>query len=144
MFASLRSSDVYAAAERIRGIARRTTLRHSPALSAIAQTEVNSYGDVNALELGIAAARIPLGQPIANLRAAYVKDFAHDARRVKIAASLDPGFSGPLGPLCGLGSYEPFPGQERIYARCLFVLEAEGIDREQLGSSVGRALAMLH
>jgi threonine dehydratase len=40
MFASLRSSDVYAATERIRGIARRTALRHSPALSAIAQTDV--------------------------------------------------------------------------------------------------------
>jgi threonine dehydratase len=40
MFASLRSDDVYAAADRIRGIARRTALRHSPALSAVAQTDV--------------------------------------------------------------------------------------------------------
>jgi threonine dehydratase len=40
MFASLRSQDVYAAAERIRGVARRTALRHSPALSAVAGADV--------------------------------------------------------------------------------------------------------
>jgi threonine dehydratase len=40
MFDSLRSEDVYAAAERIRGTANRTDLRHSAALSALAGTDV--------------------------------------------------------------------------------------------------------
>jgi threonine dehydratase len=40
MFADLRAEDVRAAAERIRGVARRTALRRSPALSAIADTDV--------------------------------------------------------------------------------------------------------
>lgn len=40
MFDSLRSQDVYAAADRIRGTTLRTALRHSPALSAVALTDV--------------------------------------------------------------------------------------------------------
>lgn len=40
MFASLRSDDVYAAADRIRGTTRRTALRHSRALSDVAGTDV--------------------------------------------------------------------------------------------------------
>jgi threonine dehydratase len=40
MFSDLRSDDVYAAADRIRGVARRTALRHSAALSALAGTDV--------------------------------------------------------------------------------------------------------
>ncbi len=41
MFADLHSEDVYAAADRIRDVVRRTTLRHSPALSAMASTSVS-------------------------------------------------------------------------------------------------------
>ena len=41
MFDSLRSDDVYAAAERIRGTASRTPLRHSAALSAVVRTDVH-------------------------------------------------------------------------------------------------------
>ena len=40
MFSDLRSRDVHAAAERIRGIARRTDLRRSPVLSELAGTDV--------------------------------------------------------------------------------------------------------
>jgi threonine dehydratase len=40
MFSDLRSRDVHTAAERIRGVARRTELRRSPALSELAGTDV--------------------------------------------------------------------------------------------------------
>ena len=40
MFSDLRSRDVHAAAERIRGVARRTDLRRSPVLSELAGTDV--------------------------------------------------------------------------------------------------------
>ena len=40
MFSDLRSQDVYAAADRIRGVARRTALRHSAALSTLPGTDV--------------------------------------------------------------------------------------------------------
>ena len=40
MFSDLRSQDVYAAADRIRGVARRTALRHSSALTDLTGTDV--------------------------------------------------------------------------------------------------------
>lgn len=99
MFASLKSADVYAAAERIRDTTRRTPLRHSPALSAIAQTDVylkleceqitGSFklrGAYNALASLDAAAR---GQGIVAASAGnHGLGIAYSARALGIAATI--------------------------------------------------------
>jgi hypothetical protein len=88
--------------------------------------KTQSDGDVSALETGLTVSELALGPSLVNLRAAYVSDFAHDARRAKIAATLFPGISGTLGPLCGIGSYAPLNPTKTVFARCLVTFEAEG------------------
>jgi hypothetical protein len=94
-------------------------------------TKDQSDGDVDALETGLSLNGLLLRSAadfslVGSLQAAYVSDFAHNAERLKLRASLVPGFAVSVGRLCDIGGYNQVTALGLNFrTRCLIKFETE-------------------